>query len=915
MAQIVAYVGLGLLAITAIIVIFNLLKGLIRGLKKTIGSLVAIIISAIAAAIVTSIVCTPTSSLMVMLMDLIKNNISELQDIFAIGELSDALSHYLTMLIAPFFFLAAYILISLVVSIIVGIVVRFIPPHKKPAAVVHRLGGLGVGIVCGIVVSLILLMPVVGVLDIAATAGEELLAPEQNENVPAEAMEADTNEDAVMNEITAALVALSEDKVIGVYRAGSGWMFNLLASTSFEGERIYLKEDVSAILTILNNAGGLAGNMTEFGQEQVDAMNGLIDGLDKSVLLKHTLSGIVSDVAGKWASGESFMGMEKVDAGELLNPMVDTMLNVMATTTKDTISGDLRTVTDIVGILVEHDMLSDSGDFKHMLTKLGEEGVMSQLIITANHNPRMSALSDQITQLSVRALASTLGIPESIDERYDMLMSDIADGLAQSMYLPEDVREAVVCQTVAEALEEYGVEVDAEAAQSLALGLMNDFASNGELSGEDVEEFFLIYSAAAPSDVVYSQNGSAFDLVADTEGNKLVINSDGTVSVGDRVLKNYNFNNYADSAAYRMGTQHVDIGDADTLYSAESMKSSIITLEEICANVKKYSDCADPDGEAVKIANMFMSAADMFTGEGMDDLTYDQMIAKMGGLLDRMVETEIFGADTIHSLLKAILQSDMIREEMHLSLKDVNDFADKINNSVDGKDYTYSEATNTVSDTIDMMTSITNTDLTNEEKKEKTQKLLTNMTPDNAEMLSAMVSPSLMVSYGTPEGRAEQVSDSVSLLFDNMANFSTGAGADASEEEYAKEADAVNKVLKLAMEGTSSDENDNSKSLFNNENGEGKIDVTVEEFVDLMAGSHVVSQTLTDTVYEQNGGESPYSITTGEEEKAEVAEAINNYYEANKTSDNDVELQKTLNAIAIVVDVDAPFDVDGATAE
>jgi hypothetical protein len=146
-----------------------------------------------------------------------------------------------------------------------------------------------------------------------------------------------------------------------------------------------------------------------------------------------------------------------------------------------------------------------------------------------------------------------------------------------------------------------------------------------------------------------------------------------------------------------------------------------------------------------------------------------------------------------------------------------------------------------------------------------------------------------------------------------MASFSTGTGANATEEEYAKEADAVNKVLKLAMEGTESD--DDTQSLFNNENGEGKIDVTVEEFVDLMAGSQVVSQTITETVYEQNGGESPYSITTGESEKAEVTDAINNYYEQNKTSENDEELQKTLNAIAIIVDVDAPFELDGATAE
>jgi hypothetical protein len=175
-------------------------------------------------------------------------------------------------------------------------------------------------------------------------------------------------------------------------------------------------------------------------------------------------------------------------------------------------------------------------------------------------------------------------------------------------------------------------------------------------------------------------------------------------------------------------------------------------------------------------------------------------------------------------------------------------------------------------------------------------------------MLSAMVSPSLMMSYGTPESRAEKASDSISLLFDNMASFSTGAGVNASEEEYEKEARAVNRVLELAMEGSESDGDD--RPLFTRGDQEGKMNITVDEFVELMAGSVVVSQSVTETVYVQNNGESPYGVTTGDEEKAELTAAILKYYDENKTAENDTELQKTLNAIAIIIDTDVPFELD-----
>ena len=178
------YVTLALLAITAIIVLFNLIKGLIRGFKKTIGTLVAIIISAVISAIVTAAICTPQSEIIAFIMENIESVFTgnQLQDIFGIEEIGETLTYYIAMIAAPFVFLALYVVISIIVSIIVGIIIRFIPPHKKMRGVLHRLGGLALGAVCGLLVSALLLMPVVGVFNIAVSVGEsELLGESDNE--------------------------------------------------------------------------------------------------------------------------------------------------------------------------------------------------------------------------------------------------------------------------------------------------------------------------------------------------------------------------------------------------------------------------------------------------------------------------------------------------------------------------------------------------------------------------------------------------------------------------------------------------------------------------------------------------------------------------------------------------------------
>jgi uncharacterized membrane protein required for colicin V production len=71
------YISLGLVAVTVLFVLINVLKGLIRGIKKTIGTLVAIVLSAIIAAIVTAVICTPGSSLMATVVEAIQGAVGE----------------------------------------------------------------------------------------------------------------------------------------------------------------------------------------------------------------------------------------------------------------------------------------------------------------------------------------------------------------------------------------------------------------------------------------------------------------------------------------------------------------------------------------------------------------------------------------------------------------------------------------------------------------------------------------------------------------------------------------------------------------------------------------------------------------------------------------------------------------------
>lgn len=884
------YISLGLLAFSGVFILINVLKGLIRGIKKTIGTLVAIILSAIIAAIITAIICNPTSELMVMVMQMLNDAIGEgaLKEIFAINEIGEAVSYYVSMIAAPFVFLALYIVLSLIVGIIVRIAIKFIPPHQKPRPIVHKLGGVGVGLVCGILVSSILLIPVVGVLDIVVSVCES---------------DALDSIDGV-GELTEMFEGAEDDAIYVMYSSTNGWMFDSLASADYNGERVYLKNDVAVIVAVVGNISVLAGDSSEIAEAQITALHEAVRNLDRSALLKNTLSGVISEMASKWIAGETFLGMGKIDAGELLNPLMDTMFEVLATSDETNIVSDMRTLVGILEVLVVHDLLRDVTNYENMLTRLAGDGVITELINVANRNERMSVLSDEITQLSIRALASTIGIPEDEDERYNRLMSDIANILNDSYRMSYEDRLLYVEENVDDVLDEYGVEVEGQVATDIAVSLIGDLGKERSLEGSDVKEFFMIY-AIANGNAGSSASISGFEVLSNVDY-KIVCNPDGTISIGNTVLKRYNYSNYSTSKAYVMGKEHVDLGDAAYLYSAESMRSSLIVLKDILANVKRYNECAEPDTEAENLSKMLSAAVEIFDANDGERIDKTKLISELGELLDIMSDSEIFGGKATEDLLTAIFQSKDIRGDLGLSIAEANNFTAKLNETARGENASYATTTQAVSSTVDVMDKLNDKDTSKEERRDSTKKLLSDMSPENAELMGTMTTPSMMVKYGSSEEKSGIVASSVTTLFNNMATYKPDTNSAEGQAQYDAEAEAVNTLLQLAMDSADSD----ADSLFTREeSGEGRTGNTAGEFVDLLVNSEVVGATLVTTVYEEGNTDNPYGVVPSEQDKVELNEEIHKYYEENKNN-GDEDLMKKLNAVAIISGMDPVFEIE-----
>ena len=874
-------VPLVLLGVIGLIVIINMIIGLIGGLKKRLAALAAIIVSAIIAAIVTAFVCSPGSGLVTFIMEQINGILAEtelgLTLGFEQGSVGEALVYYIAMIVKPVFFTVVYAILSLILCIVMAIVSKFIPILNNIPKVAKRLGGMGVGVVTGLLVSLFLLVPVIGTLTVVADVID---------SVSAISAEAEVDE---IEEIEEETVSVKEGYEVFKY-LGYELLYDGLASENYYGDRVYLREDVGIIFGVVKELGAIGSDLGSIDENTAESLGSSLEALEGSPMLRGVLAGIVSEATQSWSEGEAYLGMEKISAGELFDPIINTLLEILSTTDKDLVVSDLGTAVDMLGVLAQHGMLSGE-ESEDVLEELNGGEIITDMLEVIGENERMYPLADEVTRLGLRTLASTLGIPSDADERYNDLMNEIA--MLMNDTYGDLNREEAVKEGLKNALCDYGVAVGGEALDSVAEGILTDLGSRRALEGDDIKEFFLLYAAVAKVDSSASAGNGIVGL-SSTKANSLMINGDGTISVNGVTLQNYTAKNYRNSAAYAFGTRGISLDDAATLYSAESMRSTYITLDDIMAILGNYGDCEDVHAEAEKIGYIFGEFLTIASEEDLEEGNTTKLFERIGGLLDEMKYTETFGPEVTAKLLSAIMQSETLVENLGLSRDSLTNIAERINAHALDKDGGFADATGAVSSTVEAVKTNSKSDATKEEKVQSVETMINSVNTGNAEMLAAVLTPDVVngVASGTNSSveNSDTVSNSLSDLITNMAEFKEG---NPTDDQVSSEAAAVSQVISLAMTGS------NEGALFNSGDTKGSLDATPDEFIGQMVESEVVMKTVNTTAKE---GENPYGINySDEDEKNSVANALEDYYASHGGGD---ELAEKLQNLAIVMDVE-----------
>ncbi|MBR0454129.1 MAG: hypothetical protein IIX25_00580 [Clostridia bacterium] len=311
-------------------------------------------------------------------------------------------------------------------------------------------------------------------------------------------------------------------------------------------------------------------------------------------------------------------------------------------------------------------------------------------------------------------------------------------------------------------------------------------------------------------------------------------------------------------------------------------KTELVSSDMITGGVTPITN---RDHEADALAHAFAVVYGMTSDLKGDSFNTKSLIGKFGPALDSFTMTETIGAEKTGLVLKAVLQSKTVHDQLGMSVIDATNTANSIIENSGKKDYaTIMESLTGIIEVLEAASD------KGTSTKEAVDKMLDNLTPEAANVMQTMATPNVVKNYGVPENNAEPVANMISDTFGNLQ--------DVPAEEYDKEAAAVADMMNVMMAMGSG----GSSSTFGGE--ESDTQLSADEYVSNVMDSKAMSKTLVDTVYGEGDEPKVDPMNSGRNlasnERAELLESLNSKWAA---SPKDEATKRQIVAIAAMMNM------------
>ncbi len=813
LTTVVLIVTVALSALALIIIGACVLKNLFRPVLRSGMQLAVALLCIPIALLLAKVICQVAASTVLGMLDfdILKQIIADLPS----GE--QAIEGLAQMVAAPFVFVLVYFVLWVIIGAIVGIVVRSLERGGvKVALFKNKAIGAAIGVVCGFVLLVVYLVPLIGFTGIVPEA-MTVISDLKMDGAPIVELTEDDK---------AAVDKIVNTPALSVPRAlGGKALFSSLTTTKLDGEKFSLTQEIDAVCPFVVSAFPVVQKATNdislINEADVAMLQTELPALfESSTMLRVLGAEAISGLSRAWLVGDPFLTVEKPETEGVTAIVVDSALLLFVDTTKDTIVEDIRGLTPMLTAALAVNKLQQGGDLNEILEQLAE----------AASSPEIKSL---LMTAGVSIVAQELGLHKDKREIYDAYASTLAT-LSTANLTHEQL-----CKEIELLNDKYAISMTDEEVAALAGSLIETPYTGSSAGGPSIA---LPSTNHYPVLIPCSQNTAPFVTVSEDDDDE-----------------KQDFQAWLAAVTAKASEQQESLS---WLNDAENIPTSLVTAEDLTALTTK--EALEDFGEE-EIKALFSAAAEvmnnMSSGEG---LNIETTIGVLGDALGAVSATES-GKALVETLVTGALQSEVVCESMGITPSQATTIANsmKENGGLDNLGQTAKDV-NTLMNVIDHLKA----DISSggSVSPEDFHTLISTMNDSSAALLRSLCTPEMLKKTGLP---AESVAGVAHLLDDLLAGL-VEARKSWSEDAYQREADALYRILQLAVGA----KNSNGKTF------EERFGMSVEQFIETVQSSELLTTVLPDSInelYAENPDALGLSKRLNADDRALLLEKIEEY--------------------------------------
>jgi uncharacterized membrane protein required for colicin V production len=504
--------------IVVLLGIIGALKGFSRGISRQVIRTLTVVVSGIISFILVKLSYTKISERLdgktvadVERFLMSKGILSETQNLgllreFDVDTLEVIFATPMSLIIMPVLFVICFMTVSSAMLIVHGILSALFGFKKHRNNFLTRLLGMGLGLMQGVAVAGLILMPIIGIGSSVSDSVAQI-----NEESP------ESESAAMLSEKYYSYLAPTvEGPIFTLYeKYGIKVLYTKIATIDIgetPTDMTLLIPDAAKIACELKELKGADfKNLTHENEASIDR---IFDTVGDNGYLTEVLAALVNDVSHAYTKGTF-----NIEVGDPFKSVIDSAASIFHTADRTNVNTDIDTVKNVLFILSRDGVLNafDAGSdaMLDVLTKRDTSGetTVNRIVDTINSNERTKPLVTLITKLSVTVMSQKAGISEDALMTYDNIKAGINENILsinKEDFATEEEYVAEVSLALDNTLKENNITLEKEIVDTMAQYVTDNYGDIDEITDDEANDIILSYYDAY---LDYLETGSVPDAI------------------------------------------------------------------------------------------------------------------------------------------------------------------------------------------------------------------------------------------------------------------------------------------------------------------------------------------------------------------------------------------------------------------